>query len=133
MSMGLTALLRREDPLAKTLFHFMDPFSMHLWLGIAGAYFVMSFTLYFLEYLQRLQLKKKQLPRQTQVFTLQESLWFSITTLLQQEAEVFPARTALRVLATGWWFFCLIIISTYTANLAAFLTVKQMQAQWAEV
>ena len=29
--------------------------------------------------------------------------------------------------ATGWWFFSLIIISTYTANLAAFLTVKNIQ------
>jgi len=25
-----------------------------------------------------------------------------------------------------WWFFTLIIISTYTANLAAFLTVERM-------
>ena len=30
--------------------------------------------------------------------------------------------------ASGWWLFCLIIISTYTANLAAFLTVKNIQA-----
>jgi len=27
---------------------------------------------------------------------------------------------------SAWWFFTLIIISTYTANLAAFLTVERM-------
>lgn len=27
-----------------------------------------------------------------------------------------------------WWFFTLIIISSYTANLAAFLTVERMQS-----
>ena len=31
-----------------------------------------------------------------------------------------------RTLAGFWWFFTLIIISSYTANLAAFLTVERM-------
>lgn len=29
------------------------------------------------------------------------------------------------MLASAWWFFTLIIVSSYTANLAAFLTVEQ--------
>lgn len=28
------------------------------------------------------------------------------------------------MLAGSWWFFCLILINSYTANLAAFLTVE---------
>jgi ionotropic kainate glutamate receptor 2 len=31
-----------------------------------------------------------------------------------------------RVVSTMWWFFTLIMISSYTANLAAFLTVERM-------
>lgn len=31
-----------------------------------------------------------------------------------------------RTVASFWWFFTLIIISSYTANLAAFLTVERM-------
>ena len=31
-----------------------------------------------------------------------------------------------RVAASAWWFFTLILISSYTANLAAFLTVERM-------
>ena len=31
-----------------------------------------------------------------------------------------------RTVATTWWFFTLIMISSYTANLAAFLTIERM-------
>lgn len=33
-----------------------------------------------------------------------------------------------RLAASVWWFFALIVISSYTANLAAFLTKEQMEA-----
>ncbi len=31
-----------------------------------------------------------------------------------------------RLVTSAWWFFTLILISSYTANLAAFLTVERM-------
>lgn len=31
-------------------------------------------------------------------------------------------------MGSAWWFFTLIIISSYTANLAAFLTVERMMS-----
>lgn len=31
-----------------------------------------------------------------------------------------------RVVGSAWWFFSLIVISSYTANLAAFLTVENV-------
>jgi hypothetical protein len=31
-----------------------------------------------------------------------------------------------RLVTSAWWFFTLILISSYTANLAAFLTVQRM-------
>jgi len=33
---------------------------------------------------------------------------------------------SIRMLAGMWWFFTLIMISSYTANLAAFLTAEKM-------
>lgn len=38
-----------------------------------------------------------------------------------------------RLLASVWWFFTLIIVSSYTANLAAFLTVEQNQEIFRDV
>ena len=33
-----------------------------------------------------------------------------------------------RIVGSMWWFFTLIIISSYTANLAAFLTTQRMKS-----
>ena len=33
-----------------------------------------------------------------------------------------------RLVASFWWFFTLIMISSYTANLAAFLTIERMES-----
>ena len=38
-----------------------------------------------------------------------------------------PVSISGRTLSAFWWFFTLIIIATYTANLAAFLTVVRMK------
>lgn len=38
-----------------------------------------------------------------------------------------------RLAAAIWWFFALIVISSYTANLAAFLTKEQMEESIASV
>lgn len=39
---------------------------------------------------------------------------------------VHVQATSTRIVGSIWWFFTLIIISSYTANLAAFLTVERM-------
>ncbi|XP_046392460.1 glutamate receptor ionotropic, kainate 2 isoform X3 [Ischnura elegans] len=59
-------------------------------------------------------------------FTLANSFWFTIGTLMQQGSDLNPKATSTRIVGGIWWFFTLIIISSYTANLAAFLTVERM-------
>jgi len=45
---------------------------------------------------------------------------------LQQGSDLNPRATSTRLVGGFWWFFSLVIISSYTANLAAFLTVERM-------
>lgn len=45
---------------------------------------------------------------------------------MQQGSDLNPKATSTRIVGGIWWFFTLIIISSYTANLAAFLTVERM-------
>ncbi|CAH1132882.1 unnamed protein product [Ceutorhynchus assimilis] len=59
-------------------------------------------------------------------FTLGNSFWFAIGSLMQQGSDLNPKATSTRIVGGIWWFFTLIIISSYTANLAAFLTVERM-------
>ena len=56
----------------------------------------------------------------------QTSLWFTVGTLMQQGSDINPKSLSTRLVGGVWWFFTLIIISSYTANLAAFLTVEKV-------
>ncbi|XP_071370296.1 glutamate receptor ionotropic, kainate 5-like, partial [Centroberyx affinis] len=60
-------------------------------------------------------------------YTLGNSLWFPVGGFMQQGSEIMPRALSTRCVSGVWWAFTLIIISSYTANLAAFLTVQRME------
>ncbi|CAG0921786.1 unnamed protein product [Notodromas monacha] len=60
--------------------------------------------------------------------TFSNSLWHNWGSLMQQGSDIAPKAVSTRMVAGMWWFFTLIMISSYTANLAAFLTVEQLES-----
>ncbi|CAF97342.1 unnamed protein product [Tetraodon nigroviridis] len=72
------------------------------------------------------QQKEKDAPEHTNDFGIFNSLWFSLGAFMQQGCDISPRSLSGRIVGGVWWFFTLIIISSYTANLAAFLTVERM-------
>ena len=44
----------------------------------------------------------------------------------QQPIKILPRSISCRVIAASWWMFVLLIVSCYTANLAASLTSKKL-------
>ncbi|XP_028314719.1 glutamate receptor 1 isoform X1 [Gouania willdenowi] len=68
----------------------------------------------------------QQSQEQTNEFGIFNSLWFSLGAFMQQGCDISPRSLSGRIVGGVWWFFTLIIISSYTANLAAFLTVERM-------
>lgn len=59
-------------------------------------------------------------------FSIMNSLWFALGAFMQQGCDISPRSVSGRIVGSVWWFFTLILISSYTANLAAFLTVERM-------
>ena len=59
-------------------------------------------------------------------FSVSNSFWFITGTFLRQGSGLNPKAASTRIVGGIWWFFTLIIISSYTANLAAFLTVTSI-------
>lgn len=59
---------------------------------------------------------------------MHNTIYFSLFVMLYRiNKETLDFRSiAGRIVGSVWWFFTLIIISSYTANLAAFLTVERM-------
>nr|XP_057942112.1 glutamate receptor 1-like isoform X2 [Doryrhamphus excisus] len=72
------------------------------------------------------QQKDKESPEHSNDFGIFNSLWFSLGAFMQQGCDISPRSLSGRIVGGVWWFFTLIIISSYTANLAAFLTVERM-------
>ncbi|XP_068509215.1 glutamate receptor 1 isoform X3 [Syngnathus scovelli] len=70
--------------------------------------------------------QEKESPEHTNHFGIFNSLWFSLGAFMQQGCDISPRSLSGRIVGGVWWFFTLIIISSYTANLAAFLTVERM-------
>ncbi|XP_060656054.1 glutamate receptor 1 isoform X1 [Drosophila nasuta] len=59
-------------------------------------------------------------------FSILNSFWYSLAAFMQQGCDLSPRSVSGRIAAASWFFFTLILISSYTANLAAFLTVERM-------
>ena len=52
----------------------------------------------------------------------------SMVYALFQGADVSPRCLSGRIIHGLWWFFVMVISATYTANLAAFLTVQRLNS-----
>ena len=66
-------------------------------------------------------------PANARIFTLKESFWFALTSFTPQGGGEAPKALSGRVLVASYWLFVVLMLATFTANLAAFLTVERMQ------
>jgi ionotropic glutamate receptor len=73
------------------------------------------------------QNNKEAHPYPCRVFTLKESFWFALTSFTPQGGGEAPKSLSGRVLVAAYWLFVVLMLATFTANLAAFLTVERMQ------
>ncbi|XP_076446948.1 glutamate receptor ionotropic, kainate 2-like isoform X2 [Babylonia areolata] len=126
-------------PRRKTLhFEFLKALSLHVWISVLLAFLVVSVVLYVLEKpltccfsaSSRCSASPSS-PREgwrhrDPPHTMRESFFVIIGTVLQGSTDFTPGTVAGRILISSWMFFALILTSSYTANLAAFLTVKQI-------
>ncbi|KAG1665512.1 Glutamate receptor ionotropic, kainate 2 [Nymphon striatum] len=136
MNLGIGILFKRPDKTTPSLFSFLSPLALDVWLYMLAAYvgkFGVSVFLFILsrfspyEWINPHPCNPDSELRENQ-FSLPNSLWFTGGSLMQQGTELMPKAWSTRMLAGTWWFFTLIMISSYTANLAAFLTSQRMSS-----
>ncbi|KAJ8681242.1 hypothetical protein QAD02_017029, partial [Eretmocerus hayati] len=128
-NLGMGILYKKPTKEPPTYLSFLLPFHLRVWMFLAGIYVLVSVLFFVLGRLSPGEWNNpypcieepSELHNQ---FTLANSFWFTMGAIMQQGSEIAPTSTSTRVLAGAWWFFCLIIVSSYTANLAAFLTVE---------
>jgi len=60
-------------------------------------------------------------------FNLLNSFWFTFGSLIRQSTvDIKPKSTSVKLISLTWSFFCLMLVSSYKANLAAFLTSNRL-------
>uniref|UniRef100_A0A8D8RHD6 Glutamate receptor 1 n=1 Tax=Cacopsylla melanoneura TaxID=428564 RepID=A0A8D8RHD6_9HEMI len=133
MNLGISILYRKPIKQPPNLFSFLSPLSLDVWIYMATAYIGVSLLLFILARFSPYEWDNPHpCNHQSDVlenqFSLLNSLWFTIGSLMQQGSDIAPKAVSTRMVAGMWWFFTLIMISSYTANLAAFLTVERMDS-----
>ncbi|KAK3781138.1 hypothetical protein RRG08_020080 [Elysia crispata] len=127
MSLGISIMIQRPEPSGKHFFSFMEPLSYEIWMCIVFAYIGVSVVLFLVS---RFSPNEWHISEPEHYiandFSISNSLWFSLGAFMQQGCDISPRSMSGRIVGSVWWFFTLIIISSYTANLAAFLTVERM-------
>ncbi|KAB5571197.1 hypothetical protein PHYPO_G00222310 [Pangasianodon hypophthalmus] len=152
MSLGISIMIKKPTKSKPGVFSFLDPLAYEIWMCIVFAYIGVSVVLFLVSRFspyewhaedceergeantnqagslsgQNAQNQAQQNQEQTNEFGIFNSLWFSLGAFMQQGCDISPRSLSGRIVGGVWWFFTLIIISSYTANLAAFLTVERM-------
>ncbi|XP_053977682.1 glutamate receptor ionotropic, kainate 2-like isoform X1 [Hylaeus volcanicus] len=131
MNLGISILYRKPEQKEPDLFSFLSPLSTDVWIYMATAFLAVSIMLFVQSRMAPGEWDNPHPcnpdPEELEYnFDLRNSMWFTIGSLMQQGCDILPKAPSIRMVAGMWWFFTLIMGSSYTANLAAFLTVDKM-------
>ncbi|XP_011312741.1 glutamate receptor ionotropic, kainate 2 [Fopius arisanus] len=127
---GISILMQKQKA-ATSLFKFLTVLENDVWLCILASYFFTSFLMWLFDrwspYSYQNNKEKYKNDEEKREFNLKECLWFCMTSLTPQGGGEAPKNLSGRLVAATWWLFGFIIIASYTANLAAFLTVSRLE------
>ena len=129
LDLGISILFVSSPAKSINLFSFMTPLSAEVWILMLVGGISVSLALYFISRVSPFEtLELDCSDGESPFLSLRHCLWFSIASWVQQGCDFLPRALSTRTLASFWWFFTLIMISSYTANLAAFLTIERMDS-----
>ncbi|KAM7415489.1 hypothetical protein PAMA_017816 [Pampus argenteus] len=120
-------LLSASEIPRSTLDSFMQPFQSTLWLLVGLSVHVVAVMLYLLDRFSPFgRFKVNSEEEEEDALTLSSAMWFSWGVLLNSGiGEGAPRSFSARILGMVWAGFAMIIVASYTANLAAFLVLDR--------
>jgi ionotropic glutamate receptor len=113
-------VMRKNTKITFNMLSFLKPFSLNLWLLIFVSIIVSGIVFCLLERERNEALQGKPIG-----YVFEMSLWYSFCNMVAHEAG-FEARTgAGHLLSVGIYILSLVLVASYTANLAADLTLAK--------
>ncbi|CAG2217171.1 GRIN1 [Mytilus edulis] len=127
---GLIILVKKTAK-SSNLASFLQPFQDTLWILVGLSVHVVALVLYLLDRFSpfgRFKLAKSD-DTEEDALNLSSAMWFAWGVLLNSGiGEGTPRSFSARVLGMVWAGFAMIIVASYTANLAAFLVLDRPEA-----
>ncbi|XP_066147480.1 glutamate receptor ionotropic, kainate 2-like [Euwallacea fornicatus] len=131
MSLGISILYAKSVKEPPELLSFAHPLSLDVWLYMATAYLVISMIIFLVA---RLNPHDWENPHPCDpnpgelenIWNIRNCCWLTLGSIMTQGCDLLPKGVSTRMATASWWFFSLIMTSSYTANMAAFLTMSRM-------
>nr|XP_023697048.1 glutamate receptor ionotropic, delta-1-like isoform X3 [Paramormyrops kingsleyae] len=121
MDYSVGILLRKPEEKVN-IFSLFAPFDLAVWSCIAAAIPVVGVLIFVLRRIQTV--RNPSAPQQPS--SLNSAIWLVYGSFVQQGGDSMVTSMALKIVMGSWWLFTLIVCSSYTANLAAYLTVSRL-------
>ncbi|XP_053961748.1 glutamate receptor ionotropic, kainate 2 isoform X1 [Anastrepha ludens] len=135
MQLGISILFYRRAPAPKNVYAFLDPFAEEVWYNMMLTQLVMTLLFVLLARFSQHEWMNPN-PADSDPVELENiwnnsnSFWLMIGSIMQQGCDILPKGPPMRILSGMWWFFTLMMVNAYIANLAASLTNNKLQSEF---
>ncbi|CAF1584944.1 unnamed protein product [Rotaria magnacalcarata] len=114
---SLSVIIRKPLSADVDLFSYMRPFADELWIAILAATIYASILIYLLERGENAALRNRSI-----VSAGAMTIWYSIGTIMGYGVDFHATTASGRLLTIALYMLSLVLVATYTANLASNLT-----------
>ncbi|KAI6219195.1 hypothetical protein M3Y99_01669700 [Aphelenchoides fujianensis] len=138
LSLGISILFKIPTDQQPDFFSFMNPLSLEIWISILVSICGLTVGMYLCAQITPFEWNVTHQPHPAATYTSADSpvqlsnnysfwntLWYVCSTMLKGGCDFGPRAMSTRMLGGAWWLFTLVVVSAYTANLAAVLTVSK--------
>ncbi|CAH1176214.1 unnamed protein product [Phaedon cochleariae] len=129
MMLGVSILYKKPTKAPPSFFSFADPFAFEVWQLLIVCWVGVSVIIFVVGRISPAEWENpypciEEPEYLVNQLDFRNSLWFVTGSIMQQGSEIELKSVGTRMVAGMWWFFTLLMVSSYTANLAAFLATE---------
>lgn len=119
---ALRIMMRKKTVPVVDLIAYLKPFSFNLWMVLLGSSIMAAFLICVLE-----RAENRMLNDRSVVSSITMSWWYTIGTIMGYGVDFHVETAAGRLLTVGLYLTSLVLVATYTANLASELTISKVK------
>ncbi|XP_064595274.1 glutamate receptor-like [Liolophura sinensis] len=109
---------------SKSLFKTLKPFSAPVWICVLFSVIIAGGASFLVNRFTPFQRKPEACLSQAKYeSSLEDNMWMVYSSVTEQGVYYTPDAVSGRCLIAFWWLFTILLVSAYTANLAAILTI----------